>query len=309
MPRYARIKAPEYIYHIMCRSISEILLFRDDDDKNYYLDLLKKYKEKYQCRIYAYCIMDTHLHLHLDPQGFDLSKLMHSVNVSYVIYYNRRYKRHGHLFQGRYESRVVSSDSYNLAVSAYIHNNPKDVEGYRDRVHEYPFSSMGFYTGTRKDYRGLVDTGFVLGLMNIMDVSLAVKRYSEFVLRYLDKDNIKSIMQCIAQTRNNMTHDERKVLIREAKPGLVAIFLTEKLGLPSTDYLQLKYRRGAGKARAFLAFIQRALCGLKYGEICANIGNMSMAGVSQLCDEGFRLYMEEWRYRELFQEVAGLCRV
>ena len=308
MPRVARIKAPGYIYHVMCRSISEILLFRDDDDKNYYLDLLKKYKEKYQCRLYAYCIMDTHLHLHLDPQGFDLSRLMHSINVSYVLYYNRKYKRHGHVFQERYESRVVSSDSYNLAVSAYIHNNPKDMEGFRGNVHEYPFSSMGFYTGARKDYRGLVDTGFVLGLMNIKDASHAVKRYTEFVLRHLDTGNVKGIMQCIAQTKNNITHDERKVIIREAKPGQVAAFLTDKLGLPSIEYLQLKYRRAAGKARAFLAFVQRALCGLKYEEICANIGNMSMAGVSRLCNEGFRLYMEEQQYRELFQEVLGLCR-
>lgn len=307
MPRIARIKAPEYIYHIMCRCISEVLLFRDDNDKNYYLDLLKKYKEKYQCKLFAYCLMDTHLHLHLDPQGFDLSKFMHSINVSYVIYYNLKYKRHGHLFQGRYESRVVSSDSYNLAVSAYIHNNPKDVEGYRDRVHEYPFSSMTFYTGRRKDYRGLVDTGFVLGLLNISDERLAIKRYVEFAVRHLETGNVKSIMQCIAQTKNNITHDERRVIIREAKPGQVAVFLSERLGLPSPDYIRLKYRRTAGKARAFLAFVQRSLCGLGYKDICANIGNMSMAGVSRLCSEGFRLYMEEQQYRALFQEVVGLC--
>ncbi len=145
MPRVARVKAPEYIYHVMCRSINEVLLFRNEDDKNYYHDLIKKYKENYSCKLYAYCLMDTHLHLHIDPQGFDLSKLMHGINVSYVIYYNRKYKRHRHLFQGRYESRVLSSDSYNLAVSAYIHNNPKDVEEYRDNVNKYTFSSIAVY--------------------------------------------------------------------------------------------------------------------------------------------------------------------
>lgn len=141
MPRFARFKSPEYIYHIMCRSISEINLFRDDDDdddKNYYLALLKKYKEKFHCKIYAYCLMDNHLHCHFDPQGFDISKFMLCVNTSYVLYYNKKYNRHGHVFQGRYESRVISSDTYNLAVSAYVHNNPKDVEGYRGRECEYP---------------------------------------------------------------------------------------------------------------------------------------------------------------------------
>jgi putative transposase len=123
MPRFARIKSPEYIYHVMCRSISEFNLLRDEDDKNYYLTLLKKYNKKFHCKIYAYCLMDTHQHMHIDPQGFDISKYMLCVNTSYVLYYNKKYNRHGHVFQGRYESRVVSNDGYSLAVSAYIHNN------------------------------------------------------------------------------------------------------------------------------------------------------------------------------------------
>ncbi len=308
MPRTARVKAPGYIYHIMCRSISEVLLFRDGDDKNYYLDLLHKYKEKYHCGVYGYCIMDNHLHLQLDPRGFDLSRFMHSLNVAYVIYYNRKYNRRGHVFQNRYESRVISSDSYALAVSAYIHNNPKDVEGYGDKPYAYPFSSMGFYLGLREDYRKLVDTKFVLELLNIEDKRKAAKRYAEFATRHLNTENVKSIMKCLEHTRNNITHDERKILIREAKPGQVAEYLAEKLGLPSLEFLQLKYRRKASKARAFLAFVQRSLCGGGYKELCASIGNMSMAGIARLCREGFRLYMEEQKYRVLFTEVANLCK-
>jgi REP element-mobilizing transposase RayT len=85
MPRKAREKYPGAIFHIMCRSISELMLFRDNEDKNYYLRLLKRYKEKYKCSIYAYCIMNNHLHLHLDPKGFDVSKFMHSTNTAYVL--------------------------------------------------------------------------------------------------------------------------------------------------------------------------------------------------------------------------------
>lgn len=59
MPRKAREKGNECIYHIMCRSVSEFLLFRDIDDKDYYLGLLKRYKEKYKCSIYAYCLMSS----------------------------------------------------------------------------------------------------------------------------------------------------------------------------------------------------------------------------------------------------------
>jgi len=167
---------------------------------------------------------------------------------------------------------------------------------------------MAFYTGTRKDYRGLVDTGYILGLFNLADKKLAAKRYIEFTRKHLDTGNVKGIMKCMDNIVRNITHDERKVIIREAKPGQVMALVTERLKLPSRDYMQLKYRRAAGKARAFLAFVQRVLCGLSYREICSNIGNMSMAGISRLCSEGFRLYMEEQQYRALFQEVVSLCR-
>ena len=116
MPRKAREKSPESVYHIMCRSESEFLLFRDDEDKDYYLDLIKRYTDKYKCSLYAYCLMDNHLHLHLDPKGFDVSKFMHSLNTAYVRYYNKKYQRHGHVFQERFQSKILLTDEYNLIL-------------------------------------------------------------------------------------------------------------------------------------------------------------------------------------------------
>jgi putative transposase len=202
---------------------------------------------------------------------------------------------------------VVSSDSYNLAVTCYIHNNPKDIDGYRNRPYDYPYSSMGFYTGVRRDHRELIDTGFVINLMNIENKDLSIKRYVEFATRHLDTGNVKSIMQCIAQIKNNITHDERKIILREAKPGQVAKLISGRLELPGTDFFRLRYRRAAADARSFLVFVQRSLCGLGYKELCANLGNMSMTGILRLCDKGFKLYLEELRYREIFQDVVTLC--
>ena len=167
MPRKSREKHNRAIYHIMCRSISEILLFRDNDDKFYYLSLLKKNTDKYKCSIYAYCLMDNHLHLHLDPKGYDISKFMHSINTAYVLYYNKKYKRHGHVLQERFQSRILDSDRYNLAVSAYIHNNPKNIEVYTGREEEYKYSSYGIYLGLRKDEHKLVDINFIKSLTGI----------------------------------------------------------------------------------------------------------------------------------------------
>jgi REP element-mobilizing transposase RayT len=69
MPRRPREKDSIAIYHIICRSISETLLSRDDEDKDYYLRLLKMYSSKYKCSVYAYCLMDNHLHIHLDQEA------------------------------------------------------------------------------------------------------------------------------------------------------------------------------------------------------------------------------------------------
>lgn len=181
MPRRAREKNTYAVYHVISRSISEIMLFIDNADKVYYLNLLKRYLEKYRCSLYAYCLMSNHIHLHLDTRGFDISTFMHSVNTAYVRYFNKKYDRHGHLFQGRFGSRILYNDAYNLAVSAYIHNNPKDMAEYSGHEEDYEFSSYGIYLNTMPDYYGIIDKSFVVGLFNGMGHVNFAKSYHEFV--------------------------------------------------------------------------------------------------------------------------------
>ena len=171
MPRKARQKHELAIYHIMSRSSSEVLLFRENEDKDYYLTLLKRYADKYKASVYAYCLMDNHVHIHLDPKGYDVSKFMHSLNTAYVRYYNSKYNRHGHLFQERFQSRILDSDRYNLAVSAYVHNNPKDIPDYSGREEDYPYSSYGIYLGKRKDTYNIIDKSFIMELFHAKDES------------------------------------------------------------------------------------------------------------------------------------------
>lgn len=181
MPRSARKKSEKYMYHFMSRSISEIDLFKNDDDKNHYLRLLKNYKDKFQCRIYAYCLMTNHVHVFIDTQGFDISKFMLCLNTAYVCYFNKKYKRHGHLFQGRFTSTVINNDLRALRLSAYIHNNPKDIITYSEKEDVYPYSSYRIYIGKGKDKLDILDTKYILFLFNI-NVSIAMKQYRNYVL-------------------------------------------------------------------------------------------------------------------------------
>lgn len=125
--------------------------------------------------------MTNHVHIHVDPCGFDISKFMQCLNLAYVRYINIKYKRKGHLFSERFKSKIIRDMNYNLLVSAYIHNNPADIAEYKGREYDYPYSSMGIYTGKRKDKRNIVDSEFVLSCINESNKKAAKKQYIELV--------------------------------------------------------------------------------------------------------------------------------
>ena len=305
MPRKARQKHSESIYHIMCRSVSEFPLFRDDDDKLYYLGLLKRYTEKFKCRIYAYCLLDNHLHLHLDPRGYDVSKFMHSTNVAYVRYYNKKYNRHGHVFQERFESRILDSDEYNLAVSAYIHNNAKDIEGYCGKEELYPYSSYGIYLGIREDNLGLVDISFIMELFNVKDREAFKERYREFATRQRDIGNGSIKARKLSKAVENEYRSGRKIILREQLPGRVMSYIADRLMMSRAGGVLLKSKRVAMEYRAFCAYAMRVLCGLGYKEICENIYNMTVSGCSKLCYRGYELVKGNKEYESIFNELVG----
>ncbi|HPZ05203.1 MAG: transposase [Acetivibrionales bacterium] len=305
MPRKAREKHSHAQYHIMCRSISETNLFREDADKDYYLSLVAIYTRKYKCAVYSYCLPDNHVHIHVDPRGYDISSLMHSINTAYVIYYNKKYDRHGPLFQGRFLSKIVDSDRYCLVLSAYIHNNAKDIPGYRGREEEYPYSSYGIYLGIRKDTHKLIDKSLIKGIFGIRNKKSFIKRYKEFVSKRSDMEVIDKEDPCeeIFEAKNEYDSG-RRVIIRDMKPARVIAYIAMKLkksveSIISTDRRQNKYR-------AFTAYVLRVLCGLRYKQICENIFNVTISGCSSLCRKGYELTERKGSvYSAIFNEL--LC--
>lgn len=305
MPRKAREKNSEAIYHIMCRSVSEILLFRDDKDKDYYLRILKNNADKYRCSIYAYCLMSNHLHIHLDPKGYDISKFMHSVNTSYVLYYNKKYNRHGHVFQERFQSRIIDSDRYNLVVSAYIHNNPKDIVKYSGRVEEYEYSSYGIYLGIRKNLNNLVDLSFIQGMMGMGKKKTFAGKYRRFVAKQEDMESLRQFKEDNVEAVQNEYISGRKTLIRGLTPAKVIEYITGKLKHPKNNILNAQRRNKLSEFRAFTAYVLRVLCGLGYRQICENIYNITISGCSRLCNKGFELTSRHGLvYADIFDELA-----
>ncbi|KRQ87755.1 Transposase IS200 like protein [Caloramator mitchellensis] len=297
MPRVARVKAYDAVYHIMSKSISEVDLFRDDNDKRAYFDIVKKYQGKYEFKIYAYCLMTNHVHLIVDSNGYDISKIMHGINLRYVQYFNKKYKRHGHLFHDRFRSIAVKDDRYLITLSAYVHNNPLAIKEYRENLEAYEFSSLGVYLGLTHDKYGVLDESFIMGLFG-KNVKRAREKYFEFV-NICNEKKMKKIIEF--EDQPGEYRSERIILRREYSAEDIIKFMEETIGL-DRKMLHMKYNRKATEYRALAVFLMRCLCGYKYKEICEVIGGVTLSRVSKLCNIGYELIMTRDEYKDLINK-------
>jgi putative transposase len=149
---------PESYYHIYNRGVNKNNIFLDRQDRIVFLGLLKRYlgdeiekklnRKPYpnyqkEVELLAYCLMNNHFHFFIYQESeAAIINLMKSLSVAYSMYFNKRYKRVGAVFQQRYRAVRITSDSQLLHVSRYIHMNPKEYE-------EYEWSSLRYYLGER----------------------------------------------------------------------------------------------------------------------------------------------------------------
>jgi len=123
-----------------------------------FLEKLSDSLEVYNVSLLGYVCMTNHYHLLVTTPEGNLSSFMRHFNVAYTSSFNRRHKRSGHLFQGRYKSYLVDADSYLKEVSRYIHLNPVRIKAYSDMetdqritiLKKFRYSSFAGYTNTKK---------------------------------------------------------------------------------------------------------------------------------------------------------------
>jgi len=112
MPRQARVKSQSDIYHIMLRGINQQVIFEDEEDSKKFIETLKTYKAISGYKLFAYCLMNNHLHLLLKIEKDSLDLIIKRISSSYVYWYNWKYYRRGHLFQDRFKSEPVEDNDY-----------------------------------------------------------------------------------------------------------------------------------------------------------------------------------------------------
>lgn len=151
MPRRARLEIPDIPLHIIQRGVNRCAVFMDADDYRHYLKLLSNASEKFGIDLHAYVLMGNHTHLLVTShESGAISAAMRRVGQCYVQAFNRRHQRSGTLWDGRFKSCLVETDSYLLTVYRYIDLNPVRA-AMTDRPDHYPWSSAQGNLGIRRD--------------------------------------------------------------------------------------------------------------------------------------------------------------
>jgi len=141
MSRHPRIVLPGQPHHVIQRGNNRDVIFASEDDYLFYLEKLDSACKRFGCDLHAYVLMTNHVHLLMSPQYSEgISKIMQSIGRYYVQYFNYRYKRTGTLWEGRYKSTLLDSESYLLTCYRYIELNPVRA-GMVDHPSEYRWSS------------------------------------------------------------------------------------------------------------------------------------------------------------------------
>jgi putative transposase len=181
MPRHARLDITGALHHIMVRGINRAIIFVDDEDRKRFLGRLGEAVVKSKSTVYAWVLMDNHVHILFKSGKDGISSCMRKLLTWYAVYFNRRHCRTGHLFQNRYKSILCDEDAYLLALVRYIHLNPVRAKIVKtiDELDQYPWSGHRTLVGNTELAWMDIDTV----LYQFSDSRRkAITEYREFVL-------------------------------------------------------------------------------------------------------------------------------
>ena len=316
MARPLRIEFEQALYHVCTRGNARGDIFRTDSDRTRFLTLLEQSTQRFAGAVFGFVLMDNHVHLLLQTYRPNLGHWMQWLILSYTVYFNRRHRSSGHLFQGRYKSFLVESGEYLLGLSRYIHLNP--VRGARlgrgtpverrNRLRHFQWSSYRSYAGLARPL-GFVNEAMVLdelagsgraarlryrrfveeGLISKIDNPFEAVRWqailgSERFLRKI-RDRVKGL------------HKERHEItsVRQARqlaePEVVLSKVARKF---KVDPVLLKSRRKHGlQARNVAMWIISESCGITLREIGELFGGLSYNAVAQRIRRTRHVYPEK----------------
>jgi len=205
MPRPPRIDFPDAVYHVTSRGNGRAEIFHSDDDRERFLAQLTHHLHLCAVDLYAFALMENHVHLLCRTPRANLSRFMQRLLSSYALYSRYKHRHPGHLFQGRFKAKLVEDELYLLAVTRYIHLNPVKIAACRRlsaqerlaRLAAYRWSSYGGYVAAAKaqefvNYEVLKEYG--------RDLPAARRQYGIYVRACLIEDD-SPLLEAMAASR------------------------------------------------------------------------------------------------------------
>jgi putative transposase len=262
MARPPRLELPGGVYHVVVRGNERAAVFRDDRDREHYLGRLSYYREKFGFRLLAFCLMGNHVHLAIRRGPFPLSRIMAGLQSSYTQWFNRRHRRAGHLFQGRYKAFLVQEDLYLLGLVRYIHENPVKAR-LVERAGDYAWSSDRYYRrGRGPEWLNLEEVLAMLGRTR----REAVKAYADLMARGAvpDYEEAQSIGQLVKGDEGFALQQlevsrQLEPRMRGLSEGRVAAAVARTLGLEVSEVLGRSRHRRLAEARWMAGYLGRQL--------------------------------------------------
>ena len=205
MPRPPRIDFPDAVYHVTSRGNGRADIFHSDDDRKRFVAQLAHHVHLCAIDLYAFVLMDNHIHVLCRTPRANLSRFMQRLLSSFALYWRYKHRRPGHLFQGRFQAKLVEDEVYLLAVTRYIHLNPVKIVACRRlsaserlaRLEAYPWSSYGGYATANKalefvNYAVLKEYG--------RDLAAARRHYRAYIQACLTEDD-GPLLEAMAASR------------------------------------------------------------------------------------------------------------
>ncbi|MFQ5846829.1 MAG: helix-turn-helix domain-containing protein [Candidatus Methylomirabilales bacterium] len=298
MSRPLRLEFPEAWYHVMNRGSGSRAIFHDDDDRWDFLRLLRDVGRMWSIQLHAFCLMRNHYHLLLHtPQG-NLSRSMRHLNGLYTQRYNRKYRRDGPLFRGRFKAILIEADAYLLELVRYIHLNPVQA-GLVRKPEQYAWSSHRAYLerGSSPDWLTKEE---VLGRLGARG-GQAVRNYRAFlqagvleqIKRVYGQKKAPAMLgtEAFKERARNLVSKKRRgdYELAEAKALPFRRTATEVLEAVKENYgvrrkALVGVRRGQwNEPRDVAIYLCRKECGLPLREIAALFGIPAYTTVSMAC--------------------------
>ncbi len=290
MARPLRLQYPGALYHITARGNERKAIFRSDDDRQKFLAVLAKTIERHRLILHAYVLMGNHYHLLLETPEANLAKALRDLNGIYTASFNRRHRRIGHLFQGRYKAILVEKESYLLELSRYIHLNPVRAR-MGVQLSRHPWSSYWDYIGRREASPWLTREG-VLGYWGSVLVR-SQESYRQFVEEGVrggvarpwekvvaqvvlgNEQFVRSVGRKAGGNRDREVPSQKRL---EARPSWERI--QKQVRALGTELRRLRTGNRADPERAVMIYLGRGQGGLMLKEVGERLG-MEISAVSQ----------------------------